>query len=677
MYGINETYEASGGEALVARLPEMVEAIFCRGGVLETALHLDHRPQQARMAKRTMAAWMSDQPLFFEAGTGVGKSLGYLIPGLLRAVATNRALVVSTHTIALQEQIENKDLPICRRLFNHSPEWQPFADFRHALLLGRANYLCGTRLRQALEARQELFPSSEQQELERIAEWARHTQTGLRHELSPEPLPDVWEWIQADGHACNSRNCNPRTCFFRKAREAIREANLIIVNHSLFFSLLAAGHFPSGASSGILFPNDFVVLDEAHCIPAVATEHFGLKLSGLGLKRQLMKLYQGGRRKSRGLLARLGDPGLRNEVLALTEATDIVFGAIKDSYLAENSLFRLQTPEWFANDLDLPLRDLIHGLAKCESRIPEGPKKDEMEGLRLSLQAYREGLNEMARLADPETVYWIESAGAKGQLVHLRSAPLDVAPVLRKRLFQRDTGILLTSATLAEGPDMDSFARKVGAPEVDREQVQSPFDYPMQMEILLHAKAPDIRDGQLDISFLSREILRHAIDWDGGSLVLFTSYRDLNGVRSQIEKACRSAGRPLFWQQSGLSRSELVKRFADSGDGILLGTDSFWTGVDIPGKALSQLIITRLPFDNPSHPVAAARAEFCRHKGLSAFTEITLPAALIKFRQGIGRLIRSHEDEGRLVILDSRILHKPYGRLFLDVLPHDAYKRIS
>jgi ATP-dependent DNA helicase DinG len=258
MYGINESFEAAGGEALVACLPDLVERVFKRDGALQAALGLDHRPEQARMAQRTIAAWMEDQALFFEAGTGVGKSLGYLVPGLMRAIASNRALVVSTHTIALQEQIENKDLAICRRLFSTVPALRGFADFRHALLLGKNNYLCGTRLRQALEARQELFPSGEQKELERIAAWAAQTQSGLRHELSPEPLPEVWEWIQADGHACNSRNCNPRTCFFRKAREAIREANLIIVNHSLFFSLLAAGHFPGQQSAGILFPKDFV-----------------------------------------------------------------------------------------------------------------------------------------------------------------------------------------------------------------------------------------------------------------------------------------------------------------------------------------------------------------------------------------------------------------------------------
>jgi ATP-dependent DNA helicase DinG len=677
MYGLNENAQQSASPAEVTVLAELVERIFKEKGLLEKDLGLDHRPQQAQMAQQTIETWLDDQALFFEAGTGVGKSLGYLIPGILHAIATNRPMVVSTHTIALQEQIQNKDLLICRKLFEKVEELRPYANFRDALLLGKSNYLCGTRLRQALESRQELFPSTEQQELERIAQWARQTQSGLRQELSPLPLPAVWEWVQADGHACNNRNCNPKTCFFRKAREALREANLVIVNHSLLFALLAAGHFPGAKSPGILFPQDFVVLDEAHCIPAVATEHFGLKLSGLGLKRQLMKLYQRGRKKSRGLLTNLGDPGLRNQVLALTEATDIHFGAIKDEFLSNSSLFRLRETEWFDNALDLPLRELIHGLERCENRIPEGAKRDELEGLRLSIQAYREGLNEMNQLANRDSVYWLEAGGTNGNLVHMRSAPLDVAPILRKRLFERDTGLLLTSATLAEGPTMESFTRKVGAAGAQTEQARSPFDYPLQMEIWIHAKAPTMQDGQLDLGFLAREILHHYTHHDGGTLVLFTSYRDLHGVKSKIEPACRSAGRTVLAQQAGIGRSELLRQFASIGNAILLGTESFWTGVDVPGKALSQLIITRLPFDNPSHPIAAARAEACRLKGMSPFSEITLPAALIKFRQGIGRLIRSHEDEGRLVILDSRILHKPYGRLFLDVLPHQQFRRIG
>ena len=678
MIGLNDEY-ANGPVAKVSaqEVAVLVDEVFRRGGILEAELGLDHRPQQEAMALRTVEAWEADKALFFEAGTGVGKSLAYLVPGLVRARTTERPFIVSTHTIALQEQIEKKDLALCRRIFKAHPTLREMAGFRHAVMLGRGNYLCGTRLAQALKTRTELFPSSEQKELERIAEWARLTKTGLRQELSPEPLPAVWDWVHADGNACNSRNCSPSTCFFRKAREAVRQAHLVIVNHSLLFSLLAAGFFPKGKVPGILFPEDFMVIDEAHTLPAIATEYFGLQLSALGLRRQLLKLYQPQRRKTRGLLVKQGNPGIRNQVMSLTEETSAFFQSIQEGFLLSGRPLRLQTPNWSENPLDLPLRDLIHGLNQVENRLPEGPERDELEGVRRTLQAYREGINEVIQLADSESVYWLETSGVKGDRVHLRSAPLDIAGPLRTRLFERDTGLLLTSATLAEGPDIQSFKAKVGALEVDSVQVASPFDYPLQVEILIHDRAPmpSSEDGRLNPRFLADQIGRLALEIDGGTLALFTSYRDLQAVSQQLEPLFRSAGRPLLCQGGGRNRSDLLQDMKANGQALLLGTDSFWTGVDVPGPALSQVIITRLPFENPSHPVAEARAERCRQLGQSPFVELVLPAALIKFRQGIGRLIRSHMDEGRLVILDSRILSKQYGRLFLEVLPHEHFRK--
>ena len=679
MIGLNDAWM----DGPVAKNPAQdpagdVRRIFCEGGLLQHHLGLDHRPQQALMAERTEAAWSRDEPLFFEAGTGVGKSLAYLIPGILRAVASDRPLVVSTHTIALQEQIEKKDLVLCRQLLKAEPDFREAAGFRHAVLLGRGNYLCGARLGQALQARTELFPSREQKELERIAAWAKSTSTGLVQELGPAPLPEVWEWVHADGHACNNRNCSPKTCFFRKAREAVRQANVIIVNHSLLFALLAAGHFPTGDVPGILFPEDFMVIDEAHTLPAVATEYFGLHLSAFGLRRQLMKLYALQKGKARGLLAKQGNPDLRNQVLTLTEGSDIFFKALHDEYLKSGRPVRLRQPGWQENVLDLPLRDLVHGLTRLEGRLEEGPARDELEGARRSLQAYREGISEIIQLADPDSVYWLEPAGRKGDKVHLRSAPLDIADPLRARLFDRHTGLLLTSATLAEGPDMDSFKGKVGAPGAEAVQVASPFDYALQMEILIHKNAPmpSSEDGTLNTRFLAEEIGRLALEVEGGTLVLFTSYRDMTAVHRLLEPVLAERERPLLCQGAGTGRSELLRLMRDRGNAVLLGTDSFWTGVDLPGPCLSQLIITRLPFENPSHPVAEARAEKCRREGRSPFAELTLPAALIKFRQGFGRLIRKQTDEGRLVILDSRILHKQYGSLFLEVLPHGHYRKM-
>jgi len=366
-------------------------------------------------------------------------------------------------------------------------------------------------------------------------------------------------------------------------------------------------------------------------------------------------------------------------VQELADLSDSYFSALHEGFLKSGRPFRLRKAEWHGNPLNLPLRDLIHGLAKCESRLDEGAQRDELEGVRQQLQAYREGINEAHTLGNPESVYWLESSGRNQDRVHIRSAPLDVAVCLRERLFNRDTGLLLTSATLAEGPRMESFKAKVGGPDADSEQVASPFDYPLQMQIVVHtgAPGPSSEDGRLDTAFLVREIIRFAREMDGGSLVLFTSYRDLNAVGRQIEPVFRKEGRSVLCQGAGRGRSELLKEFREAGNAVLLGTDSFWTGIDVPGSALSQVIITRLPFENPSHPLAEARAERCRELGQSPFTELTLPAALIKFRQGLGRLIRKQSDEGRLVILDSRIISKPYGSLFLDVLPHDHIERVS
>lgn len=678
MIGLNEDFSQAAKEAASSEeVRGLVERVFAEGGLLQEVLQMDHRPQQETMATTTLRAWEVDEPLFFEAGTGVGKSLAYLVPGILRAMSSGRPLIVSTKTIALQEQIEKKDLPICRRLFQQHPSLKPYAGFRQTVLVGKNNYLCGTRLRQALAASRELFASQAEQDLQRIAAWAATTSTGLRQELEPEPLPEVWDWVEADGHACNKRNCRPETCFYRKAREALREAHVIIVNHSLLFSLLAAGHFPGGKTPGILFPHDFLVLDEAHTLPGVATDHFGMRLSHLGLRRQLLKLYHPG--KGRGLLKRHGDPGLRRQVEELIRLSEVFFTSVRAQWLQNVQITRLRESGWHANTLDVPLRELIAGLAKREARLLEGPEKDEMEGLRRSLQAYRESLTEALELGDDEAVYWVEKSGKSDALVHLRSAPLDIAEPLRQRLFERQTGLLLTSATLAEGPDMASFQERVGAPGARSMRVTSPFDYPLQMDILVHARAPEPApaDGRLNIDFLSAQILQHGRTCPGGTLVLFTSYRDLNAVRERLLGTALDRERSLLAQGRGLGRGELLRRFKAEGNAVLLGTDTFWTGVDVQGPALSQVIITRLPFENPTHPVAEARAERCREAGRSPFHELLLPAALVKFRQGIGRLIRSHTDEGRLILLDARVLSRDYGRLFLDVLPHDQIQKIS
>lgn len=677
MIGYHEGYGAVPPVKGSPPLPVLVDRMFRAGGWLDAALGLSHRPQQMAMAMATAEAWQSDSALLFEAGTGVGKSLAYLLPGIIHAVHSGRPLIVSTHTIALQEQIEHHDLGLCRQLFERVPDLHGYRDFRYALLLGRGNYLCGTRLKLALEARSELFPSEEQAELERIAAWSQQTRSGLVHELHPAVSGAVWDWVHADAHACNARNCSPQNCFFRRARELLRGANIIIVNHSLLFSLIAAGHYPRGKTRGILLPDDFVVLDEAHTVPQIMTDFFGLRIGEAGLLRELQRLYHVHKGRPRGLLARHGSLPLRAQVLGLSRAAQAFFDGLRTEYLPQGRPFRLRTADWAEHVLDVPMLELIHGMEYLESRMVEGPIQDEFAGARRILDGYRNGIASAIGLADADSVYWLEAAKS-GRAV-IRSAPLDIAGLARQRLFERCTGLLLTSATLAEGPDMRSFKEKLGATDVRSAQVASPFDYELQMEILIHASAPQLSEDERrpDHRFLCEEILSHARQIDGGTLVLFTSHRDLRAVHELLAGPVADMGRVLLCQGVQGSRSQLLRLMREAGNAVLLGTDSFWTGVDLPGRALSQVILTRLPFENPSHPVAQARAERSVAHGRDPFHEWVLPAALVKFRQGIGRLIRKHSDEGRLVILDSRILQKPYGRLFLDVLPHGRIRRIG
>jgi ATP-dependent DNA helicase DinG len=674
MIGLNESFQddPATGEGKPP-LVSILETILSNTGSLVTRHGLEHRPQQESMANAVAEAMETDSPLLVEAGTGTGKSLAYLLPAILHSVREERPAVISSHTIALQEQLESKDIPLCRQILKADPELHKWSDFRHALLVGKGNYICGSRLSQAIETKAELFPSAQQKELERLSDWYQQTRHGMLQELSPPVSPEVWEWVNADGAACNNRNCSPETCFYRKARAALHKANLIIVNHSLLFSLLASGFFPRNQTPGVLLPLDFLILDEAHTIPSIATDHLGLYLSEYGLRRQLLRLYNPNRKQGRGLLVRHGNAGLLRETETLLQRAEQFFNNVRSTFLAQKDTFRPREPHWVENALDEGLASLAHGISRVEARMPEGPPRDELEGLRKSLQTYRDGFVQCLSISDPESVYWAERGSGKARTVRFRSAPLDLAPVLRERLFNRNTSVVLTSATLAEGPDMQSYQTRIGAEEVDCLVEQSPFDYPMQMQICIarDAPAPNIRNQRLDQDYLENQLRFCIKQVAGGTLVLFTSYQDLYRLERSLRGPVEEEGRCLLVQGIDGSRSELVRKMKASGNAVLFGTDSFWTGVDIPGPALQQIVIIRLPFKNPDHPILEARSERCRQRGGNPFSEITLPSALVKFRQGIGRLIRNQTDSGIVNLLDARILHKPYGKTFLESLPHD------
>lgn len=674
MIGLNE-----GGAALPLRVRELTAGIFADGGSLCAALALEHRPEQERMAHAVAAAFAGDRPLLCEAGTGVGKSLAYLLPGIVFAVEQQRQLVVSTHTISLQEQLEAKDLPLCRRLFTAVAALREFADFRATVLVGKSNYLCTTRLAQALQDRAELFATAEQTELQRVAAWAAQSADGLRHELHPPPAEAVWDLVNADSGACSQRNCDPQTCFYQRARARVDAAHVLIVNHSLLFSLLNLGHLAGREDvRGVLRPDDFVVLDEAHTVPDVATEHTGTNISNAGVERLLKSLYQPPKR--RGLLAKHGTAGDQQAVADALEASAVFFEYLREKLLTQHSLVRVRFPDAAEPLLDAPLTEVARRLGDVADRLADGsPARDELIDKRERVQAYRAGIARWLGLANEDSVHWLERGGRQGLKVTLRAAPLDVAPYLRTNLFRRDTAVVLTSATLTVGGAIEPFQHRAGAEGAATVVERSPFDFERQMRVFIaEDMAPPSSEGaRLDVAALADYVAFCSLRNPGGSLVLFTSHADLRAVSERLAPEYAAAGRTLLQQGRDGSRSELTQQLRRAGNAVLFGTDSFWTGVDVPGRALSQVIITRLPFAPPTHPVAEARAEQIRDRGGSPFGELTLPDALMKFRQGVGRLIRQQEDRGVVTLLDSRVLTKAYGRDFLASLPTPEHERMS
>ena len=678
MIGLNEHPDAAPLPP-PSRAPELAAKLFAAGGWLQTSLGLEHRPQQEKMARATAAAMKADESLLFEAGTGVGKSLAYLLPGIIHAMDQSRQMIVSTHTIALQEQLDQKDLPLCRRVFSATEETKPYAAFKSAVLVGKGNYLCTTRLATALRDKNELFATPEHEELQRIAAWAETTAEGLRHELNPAPLPEVWEMVSADSSGCARKYCDPDKCPYQRARTRIRSAHVIIVNHSLLFAHInAGGAAEKGGSRGVLFPDDFVVLDEAHTVPEVATDHCGLRLSSYGTDRMLKYLYNPKTR--RGLLQKHGDAVDRQLVVDALEAAHQFFAFIDERLLSNQAIVRVRSEGFAEPWLDGPLGAIHKAVRQRADHMDDGRERDELLEQAGKLKTYQTSLRQFLAIDDADkTVYWVERSGKRQTIVTLRTAPIDVAPFIRDELLRRETSILFTSATLAMGGRIEPFQVRVGAENVKTAVEHSPFDFDKNMRVFIAADVPlpTPKEARLALDVLTDYIDFCTRRTKGGTLVLFTSYFDMKRVAEAMEPVYQGAHRPFFMQGRDFSRTELARQLREAGNGILFGTDSFWTGIDVPGDALSQVIITRLPFEVPTHPILEARTEWIRERGGNPFNELTLPDALIKFRQGIGRLIRTAKDRGVITLLDSRITQKAYGRLFLDCLPTQNHVKMN
>ena len=680
MFDFSESFETGlpvGGTETVA----LTERIFSGAEPwLKARLKMEARPQQTNMALAAARAFASDSTLLFEAGTGVGKSLAYLIPGLIFSKLSKKKFVVSTLTIPLQEQILKKDLEICRRLFSRVPALERFADFKVVLMLGKQNYLCGTRLAQALKRHEGLFDGSDGSETARqllmLRDWAAQPGcTGLREHLPQRVDDEVWEMVSADSAACSRKNCSPDFCFYQRSRAALDDADIVVVNHHLLFSLIGAGATPHGDEIGILYPNDFVVLDEAHSVPDVATDYFGTEISSAGLSRLLARVASA--YKKGGVLSDYRNADALGLISEARAAAEEFFSDVRFRLLEKNRTSRFREPGWAQNVCELPLGRLETRLKQTAQVETRTHAKDEISDFAKRIEAHRLAIRECLELRDtPKKVYWAAAAANRLRTVSLCGKPVDVAPDLAETLFSRRTSVLLSSATLTDGESMTRFRKScgadLGAGTAISLKENSPFDYEANMEIFLakNMPEPDKKNGALETRVMT-EICAHCVAGmqAGGTLVLCTSHDTCRALTDGLRRRL-DASRPVFAQGEERSRQELVRLFAEHGNAVLVGTASFWTGIDVPGSALSQLIVTRLPFANPREPIVEARGEWILENGGKPFFEMSVPDAVLHFRQGIGRLIRKSDDRGRVVVLDSRILNKSYGRRFLAALPH-------
>ncbi|BAD40698.1 helicase C-terminal domain-containing protein [Symbiobacterium thermophilum] len=700
--------------------PALVLSVLGSGGAISEAIaHYEHRPQQLELAEAVTRSFNDGAHLLMEAGTGTGKSLAYLVPAFAWARANGEKVAISTHTITLQEQLWEKDIPFLQSALAGTP----LEGVEAALVKGRSNYICLRKWEEAAVGADFLTSPEERRFLIRLAAWLAETETGDRSELNLSGEEErFWRTVQSETETCLGPKCKwfRSHCFAFRARRRARDAQVLVLNHALLFADIAAGN-------QVLPPFRHLIIDEAHHLEAVATQNLGVNLESWDITGALLLLY---RAPGQGLLPQLRRRLGRGEAiparppvgLPSEDLIDKLVGLVQHCRAATDELFRLCAdlveargrseeeggaralrltdavrtgPLWEALEQARAnavhrLRTLAAGLALLAEALElQDPPLADADALLVDIQKQNGILIQSTKAIDrvllepaEGEVTWIESAQRGDRLrVALRAAPINVGDILRADLFGRMRSVIMTSATLTVGESFAHLKERLGLsrlpPDRLREGVlSSPFAYREQALLLVPEDLPNPKEGdftQAAVDFLRRFLIQAG----GRTLVLFTSHRQLRQVYQALKDDLEAEGLLLLGQGLDGSRSRLVAEFRAGERTVLFGSASFWEGVDIPGEGLSAVVMVRLPFNPPDDPVMEARIEDLERRGLSSFAHLSLPQAVIRFKQGFGRLIRTRGDRGVVIVLDNRLSPRGsrYGLQFLRSLPGPAVFR--